>query len=451
MQLRKNRFVRALGVVALVGLIAAGCGSDEDPKDDSTDTTSAKSEFVEVTGVPGVTDDEIRFSVLGTVTSPTGECTVTCFAEGIQAYFDYINEAEGGVYGRKLVLEDVIDDELGKGQEKAIQIIAANDTFATFTNTLLGTVYQPFVDEKWPVFTYLTDHTLGARETVFGTFSVSAFDIPRLDHPFVPKTLGAEKIATIGYNVGSSSTCVDQAVNEFEGIYSDIATVVYSNKSLPFGLANGVAPEVTAMKSAGVEAVFTCMEANGLKAFAQEMKRQGLEAPLVTYSGFEDDFIEQNADVLEGSIQGLRIRPAIAKDSEGTKLFKTWTEKAGIDVKYTTKHGWGAADLMVSGLKKVGGPFDRQKLIDATNSIEQWTAKGMFSPIDIGRQHQGSTPDDRLTHGDMPLCFSYTQVKDGKLAFMGEETAEKPYVCWENEDYEYTEPEARDITDIEME
>jgi hypothetical protein len=449
MQLRKNRFVRALGVMTLVGLIAAGCGSDDD--EGSTGTTAEKSEFVEVTGVPGVTDDEIRFSVLGTVTSPTGECTVTCFADGIQAYFDYINETEGGVYGRKLVLEEVIDDELGKAQEKALQIIADNDTFATFTNTLLGTVYQPFVDEEWPVFTYLTDHVLGARETVFGTFSVSAFNVPRLDHPFIPDTLGAKKIAAIGYNVGSSSTCVDQTVNEFGDIYSDIADVVYSNKSLAFGLPNGVAPEVTAMKNAGVEAVFTCMEANGLKAFAQEMKRQNLVAPLVTYSGFEDDFIAQNADVLEGSIQGTRIRPAIAKDSEGSKLFKEWTKKSGADVKYTTKHGWGAADIMVSGLKKVGGPFDRAKLITATNSIKSWTGKGMFSPIDFGRQHQGSTPDDRLTHGDMPLCFSYTQVKDGKLAFMGEETAEKPYVCWENEDYEYTEPEARDITDIEME
>jgi hypothetical protein len=40
----------------------------------------------------------------------------------------------------------------------------------------------------------------------------------------------------------------------------------------------------------------------------------------------------------------------------------------------------------------------------------------------------------------MPLCFSYTQVKDGKLVFMGEEMAEKPFVCWTGKDYTYEDP-----------
>jgi ABC-type branched-subunit amino acid transport system substrate-binding protein len=445
MQLRKNRFVRALGVVTLVGLIAAGCGSDASKTADDTTSTTA-SEFVRITDVPGVTDTEIHFSAVSTSTgkNPTGECSLECFTGGVKAYFAYRND-QGGIYGRKLVLDDPIDDELGGGQKAALQVLSDKDTLATFTYTLIAP-YEEFIKANWPVYTYLTDHTAAkGKLNVFGTFSTSAFDVPRIDQVYVPKAIGATKIASIGYAVGSSQTCVDQTVNAFKGEYKDSGIeVVYSNKSLAFGLPNGVAPEVTAMKQAGVELVFTCTEANGLKAFAQEMKRQNLVAPLVTFSGFEDDFIAANADVLEGSIEGIRIRlPTIASATKGTKAFEEWTKKANVQVKYTTYHGWGAADQLFQGLKKAGPNFNQQKLIDATNTIEHWTADGLFAPVDIGRQHEGQSPDDPRTHGDDPHCFSYLQVKDGKLTLMKPQTTEKPYVCWPlADDYKYTEPVA---------
>jgi ABC-type branched-subunit amino acid transport system substrate-binding protein len=443
----KRGFGRVLAATTMAALLAAGCGSDGG-SEESSDTTAAKSDFVEVSGVPGVTDEEIRFSIMGTSTakSPLGECFMECFADGVKAYFDYVN-ANGGVYGRDLVLDDPLDDELGKSQQVALQVIAADDTLATFLVPLVSTAYEPFAKANWPVYGYLTDHTAKAgKKNLFSTYSVSSFNTPRLDHPYLPQALGAKKLGALGYGVASSQTCVKQIEDEFEGIYKDVAEVVYANDDLPFGLANGVAPEVTAMKEAGVELVFTCMESNGLKTFAQEMKRQGVKAPLVTYSAFEPEFIEANAAVIEGSIQGTRLRPEIASDSEGSKLFEEWTEKADVaKVTSNTRQGWAAADLMVSGLKGVGGAFDRQKLIDATNVLKQWNAKGFIAPVDIGRQHVGSTPTDRTTNGDMPLCFSYTQIKDGKLTFIEPQTKDKPYVCWSTPNYDYEEPTATDF------
>jgi branched-chain amino acid transport system substrate-binding protein len=453
MQLRRVRFVRAIGVMTLVGLIAAGCGSGDDGGGAATDTTAKRSEFVAVEGVPGVSDTEIRLSIMGTATAsnPLGECYLECFADGVEAYFAYVN-ANGGIYGRDLVLDEPRNDELGKSQQVAIEVTTAKDSLATFLVPIISTAYQTFVDKNWPTFGYLTDHTaMSGKNNLFSTYSVSSFDVPKNDHPFIPRALGVKKLGVLGYNVGSSQTCVDQIVDEFDGIYSDIASVVYSNKDLPFGLSNGVAPEVTAMKDAGVEAVFTCMESNGLKSFAQEMKRQSLEAPLVTYSAFEDEFIEANADVLEGSIQGTRLRPAFASDSKGSKLFEEWIAKRDPEkINATTRQGWVAADLMVQGLRAIGGPFDQAKLIEATNKLENWTADGMIAPIDIGRQHVGPTPTDSVTNGDDPLCFAYTQIKDGKLTFMGEASAEKPWVCWDMKDYEYRDPEPTDVADMEL-
>ena len=440
---RSGRLGRVAVVVLVVGLVAAACGSSS--KKEATPTTSAGSKFVPITGVPGVTDTEIHFSALSTSTAknPTGECSLECFTDGIKAYFAYRN-SQGGIYGRKLVLDTPVDDELGKGQQGALQILAKKDSLATFTYTLIAP-YDEFNKANWPVYTYLTDHVAGGgHNNIFGTFSTSAFDVPRIDQVYVPKALGATKIATIGYGVGSSQTCVDQTVNAFKGVYAKTGIqVVYSNKTLAFGLANGVAPEVTAMKKAGVQVVFTCTEANGLKAFATEMARQDLKAPLITYSGFEDDFIKNNASVLEGSIEGIRIRPKIATPTKGRKAFDDWTKKEGIDVKYVTQHGWGAADLMFQGLQKAGAPFTQQSLMDATNSIKHWTADGFFAPVDIGRQHVGQAPNDPRTHGDDPHCFSYLQIKNGALTLMAPETKDKPYVCWPLADnYDYTEPVA---------
>ena len=77
-----------LGAIAIAGLPA--CTKDE--------TSSASS-----TDVPGVTDAEIKFGThLPLSQSPAA--AYGPIADGMRAYFDYVNESEGGVYGRKLSL-----------------------------------------------------------------------------------------------------------------------------------------------------------------------------------------------------------------------------------------------------------------------------------------------------------------------------------------------------------
>src|SRR5512132_68475 len=121
---RARRFVVALCVLSL-GLAACGNSGDDDD-DGATGTTSDdnnaagddnaasadRDKFVEISGVPGVTDDEIRYSVIGTKSNnPLGTCILDCYASGIKAYFAYRN-SEGGIYGRDLVLSEELDDEL---------------------------------------------------------------------------------------------------------------------------------------------------------------------------------------------------------------------------------------------------------------------------------------------------------------------------------------------------
>ena len=106
---RSDEHVRRLllCVVVVLGLAAAACGNsdDDEPESGGTSTTqggsdtsgSGDGEKVDITGVPGVTDDEIRFSAFGTNSqNPLGTCVLDCFVSGLNAYFAYRN-SEGGI------------------------------------------------------------------------------------------------------------------------------------------------------------------------------------------------------------------------------------------------------------------------------------------------------------------------------------------------------------------
>jgi hypothetical protein len=445
----RGRFSRLVAVLMVVGLLAAACGSDDDDDESGggTTTTEATSTPVAISGVPGVTDDEIRFAAVGTNSNnPLGTCYLDCFLDGVDAYFAWRN-SEGGLYGRKLVVSQKIDDEFSKNQQKAIEVIAANDTFAVFNAAIVSGGYAEYVKANWPVFTFLAEHSSGAHDNIFGSYAISCFDCPRLDYAYAAKATGATKIAALGYGVSESSkTCADQIESSFVK-YNDVsgASVVYKNNDLPFGFPNGVGPEVSAMKRAGVELIFACLETNGMKTIAQELHRQGMaDVPLVHYAGVDEDFFAQNAEIFEGNIIGTHLRPFVATPhTEGQKQFLKWMGQAGIDeIKEISIHGWIAADLAYQGLKAAGAPFDRQKVIDATNSLDEYTADGLLGLRNIGLQHEAAGATEPGPQGERPFCFSYLRFTKGAFELMEPATKAKPYVCWSGDSYDWVEPEA---------
>ena len=119
----------AVSVVVALALVGAACSNSGST---GTGTASRRraptgsggpsgsivgnGEKVPLEGVPGVTDDEIRFSAFGTRSNnPLGTCVLDCYTDGIEAYFAWRN-SEGGVNGRQMVLSTVLDDELTQNQ-----------------------------------------------------------------------------------------------------------------------------------------------------------------------------------------------------------------------------------------------------------------------------------------------------------------------------------------------
>jgi hypothetical protein len=443
---RRRGRLAALAIVA--ALVAGACGSSDTPEANSTSTTAPAADHVTITGVPGVSDTEIRYALLGTNSNnPTGICYLECFTDGVEAYFAYRND-QGGIYGRQLTLGTPVDDELGKTLERSIEVISKNDAFGVFDIPILGDGFPQFTKAGWPVYTFLTDHELGAQPNIFGSYAIACIlGCPRLDYAYVARTLGVTKIAALSYSYTAlSKACADQVEISFDK-YKAVtggATVVYKNSDLVFGFPNGIAPEVTAMKKAGVELIFTCLEENGNRAIAQESLRQGLDAPIVHYAGFDEAPFTANASTSEGHVIGTHLRPFLATPSSGQKLFKQWMGKTGAkELGEVAVHGWIAADLAYQGLEAAGPSFDRQQVIDATNALKGYTADGWIPARELGKNHVAPTPDDPITHGEQPFCFSYLQVHEGKFALMEPATREKPYVCWPGTTYDWSEPVAR--------
>jgi hypothetical protein len=114
--------------------------------------------------------------------------------------------------------------------------------------------------------------------------------------------------------------------------------------------------------------------------------------------------------------------------------------KNGSDLTEIAMVGWINADLAYQGIKAAGPDFDRQKVIDATNQMTEYTAGGLVPPIDWSRQHTAPTKDDPATHGPKYDCFAFVKVQDGNFQLAGD--PDKPWACWPGDTWDWSEPTA---------
>lgn len=447
---QRRGLLRAAGVAFALLLLLAACGNSDDGDDDaggSSEASGGEQPAGASTSVdaPGVTDTEIRFAAFGTqANNPLGTCVLDCYVQGIEAYFAYRN-SEGGVHGRELVLSTKLDDELGKNKERALEIIAADDTFAAFSATQVATGWGDVADAGIPLYTW-SIHKEGQRPGIFGYTGAICFDCTSRTIPYLTQVAEVTKVASLGYGISENSKLCAQGVEKSLELYADdlegSPEVVYLNDDLPFGLPNGMAPEVTAMKNAGVEFVSTCLDLNGVKTIAQEMQRQGMgDVPIYHPNTYNQEFIAEAGDLFEGDFVSAGFRPFEA-DAGDSLLdeFETWMEETGSELSELAMYGWINAHTAAEGILAAGEDFDRAKVIEATDAMEDFTAGGLVTAIDFGRQHKAPTQDDRVTNGFEKECVALLQVKDGELEVLGD--AAKPWNCWSNESIDWSEPEA---------
>lgn len=439
---------RIAAVVAAACLIAVGCGNSDGsssattapPNDSSGGGEATRDEFVSLSGVPGVTDDEISYTVIGTKTgNPLGICILDCYVDGIEAYFAYRN-SEGGIYGRDLVVREVLDDELVQNQQKALDVISAEDAFGAFSATLLPAGWGDLDSAGVPNYAWGIHAADSAnRPSNFPSLVVRCPDCPRRAVPYVAAEAGATKAASLGYGVSENSKVCTATVAEAFDRYEDQSGVemVYSNSDLQYGLPNGIGPQVSAMKAEGVDFISTCIDLNGMKTLAQELQRQDMDDVVLYHpNSYDPTFVEESAELFEGDVVVVGFRPLEAAP-EGNALaeFQTWMEKQDSTPSELAMVGWLNASLAFEGLLRAGPEFDRASVIAATNAIEDWTAGGLLQPINWTTAHQPYTADDPDPD---PECVTLVRIEEG--AFVPFSTAEEPWLCFDQDDPTSFEP-----------
>jgi hypothetical protein len=446
---RRGRFRGALLVVLLA---AAACGNsgDDDSGSAAQDDRPGESgdDAMQRSDRPGVTEDEIRFAAFGTSSNnPTGACLFDCYLDGINAYFAYRN-SEGGVHGRELTLATVLDDELSRNQERALEIVSANDTFGAFSATQVASGWGDVADAGIPLYTLGIHPTeMNGREQVFASNAVVCGTCTSRSVPYVGTLVDATRVGVLGYGVSEpSKDCTGAMVDSVE-LYADDTgqQVAYSNDDLAFGLPNGIAPEVTAMKDADVDFVTGCIDLNGMKTLAQEMERQGMgDVPMLHPNTYDQNFVAEAGDLFEGDIVQVAFRPFEAEPGEsGMADFSHWMDETGSDLSEHAMVGWINADLAYQGIVAAGEDFDRPSVIEATNEMTEYSAGGLIAPIDWSRQHEVPTQDDPAIHGYAQECYAYVEVHDGEFELVGE--PDQPFTCWDGSTRDWSEPEPTDF------
>jgi ABC-type branched-subunit amino acid transport system substrate-binding protein len=444
---RRHRLVTLVTVASLALAACGNSGDDDDEAQGDTTTTAGdggSGDAQPISGVPGVTDTEIRFSAFGTqANNPLGTCVLDCYVDGINAYFAFRN-SEGGVHGRELTLTTVLDDELSNNQQRALEILSADDTFASFSATQVPSGWADMAEAGVPLYTW-SIHPAEAtgRESIFGYVGVICTLCTSRAVAYAGQLVDATTVATLGYGISpNSADCATGGAETIEKYGEDTGLELgYTNNDLAFGLPNGIGPEVTAMKEAGVDFIAGCLDLNGMKTLAQELERQGMgDVPMYHPNTYDAAFVREAGDLFEGDLVSVGFRPFEA-DPGNSQLadFQQWMEETGSDITEISMIGWINADLAYQGLVAAGPQFDRASVIDATNQMTEFTAGGLVAPVDWTRQHEPPTEEDPATHGAAQICNSLVRVVDAEFELVGD--PENPFLCWDGSNRDWAEPD----------
>ena len=123
--------------------------------------------FMPIEGVPGVNDDEIKVTSIVTISNNTLGTNIAAYNDGIEAYFNFINET-GGIYGRELVLANKRDDGLFYNQAESLAMVEEDDSLAAFVATLLFFGADTLNDSGVPTFGWNIHNEFADRRTRYG-------------------------------------------------------------------------------------------------------------------------------------------------------------------------------------------------------------------------------------------------------------------------------------------
>jgi branched-chain amino acid transport system substrate-binding protein len=372
-----------LAVLLLVCLasiaLAVACEEEEEgaATPAGTPTATVTGASTPAAEVPGITDTEIILGADCILTGPPG-AFYAMIPQTVEAYFDYVNDTQGGVCGREIVykVEDNQDDP-AKGIEAARKLVEQDEVFAMVGS--LGDAPHPAVWE------YLNENgvpdiLVSAGSHMFGAdpqghpWTVQMIPSYRIEGTFfgqyISQNLPGKKVGVLYPNLIMGTDCL-QGVKD--GLDPDKNEIV-SEQSYEITTVD-LRSQVINMRKDGVEVVVTNASPAFTAQAVKEANRLGWHPDwFVSYINSDETmFLFASPELLDGAISFQALKLAVWTDDPAVaEHHRIMHEYGGPDPTNFSIYAQTKAELAVEILSRACDNLTREGLMDALESIEDW-------------------------------------------------------------------------------
>jgi branched-chain amino acid transport system substrate-binding protein len=397
--LRVTTCLAALLLTCLVAVPLLGaCGGEEEktptpsgtPTAEATESpTAAATATPTTTGeVPGITDTEIILGVDAPIAGGMGAVYKT-IPEATKAYFDYINDTQGGVCGRKIVYK-MEDNQLdaAAGMEAARKLVEGEKVFA-----IVGSLGDAPHNANWDYYNEqgVPDLLVSAGTSKFGSdpeghpWTFQMIPSYRVEVSFfcryITESMPGAKVAILYEN----SVLGADAVTGLEENLDPAKNEIVSEQSYETTDVS-VRSQVAAMKNANAEAVVLYSTPGFTSQAIAEADRLGWHPQwFISYINADPMLFQfvSPATLLDGAITS-HIYKMVDWDDPAVNEFKQIQhDYNGPSPTQFTLYAHSLGELAVEILSRSCDNLTREGVIEATASIHGWHSELLTDGIDV--------------------------------------------------------------------
>lgn len=399
---KSSAFLVALLLFPFALLLPACSGGDEEGTPEGTKTpaatatqagtgTPAAASATPATSEhfgPGVTDTEIIIGAHSPLSGALG-AVYAMIPRATGAYFNYINDTEGGVCGRKLVYK-VEDDNYdpAKGLEVTRKLVEQDKVLATIGN--LGDLPHA------SAFDYLNDAAVpdllvSAGSHKYGAdpeghpWTVQMIPDYRMEATFfgqyISESLPGKKVGILYENQDFG---IDGLAGLKQGLDPSKNQLVSEQPYEPTAI--DIRSEVTNLKNSGAEVVVLYTTPGFTAQVVKNADRLGWKPQFLASYVNSDEIMFQFADpkLLEGMITFQIYKMAAWEDDPAVaKHHEIMRKYGGPPPGNFTVYAQSLGELAVEVLKRACDDLTRQGLMDAIESIDGWRSDLLAEGIDV--------------------------------------------------------------------
>ncbi len=398
----RGKSVAAILVLLAAVIFGAACGGEAEntpqvgattPAGDVTRASATTSAATVTTASgsdvgPGVTETEIVIGAHSPLSGALG-AVYAMIPKATTAYFNYINDTQGGVCGRKIVYK-VEDDNYdpAKGLEVTRKLVEQDKVLATIGN--LGDLPHA------SAFDYLNDaavpdllvsagaHKYGA-DPEGHPWTVQMIPDYRNEATFfgqyISENLPAKKVAVLYENQDFG---IDGLAGVKQGLDPEKNQLVAEQPYEPNAV--DIRSEITNLKNSGAEVVVLYTTPGFTAQAVKNADRLGWKPQFVASYVNSDDILFQfvSPKLLEGMVtfQALKLAawqddPAVARHRE------IMSEYGGPVPSNFSVYAQSLGELAVELLSRSCDNLTRQGLMDAAESVKVWKSDLLVEGIDV--------------------------------------------------------------------